>query len=96
MISVSNIAGINIGLLYSWIKKYDSLGYNSLINQKKGRKANYPDMKKNNIKKPNSEPLIRSFSFITLFLLLNMLNIISPLRFIRPLLQLIFKSLIIF
>lgn len=52
MVSVSDFAGINIGLLYSWIKKYDSLGYNGFINQKKGRKVNYLDMKKINIKKP--------------------------------------------
>lgn len=32
----------NIGILYSWLSKYDKFGYNGLINKKKGR----PPMKK--------------------------------------------------
>ena len=44
--SVSIEAGINEGLLYSWIRKYQELGYNGLINSKKGRPRKNPDMRK--------------------------------------------------
>lgn len=51
--SVSIQAGINDGLLYSWIRKYKISGYNGLISSKKGRKPKYPDMKKKrNINNP--------------------------------------------
>lgn len=39
-------AGINKGLLYSWIRKYDELGYNGLVESKKGRPCRNPDMSK--------------------------------------------------
>ena len=44
--SVAFEAGINDGMLYQWVRKYKLLGYNGLINQKKGRKSNNPDMKR--------------------------------------------------
>ena len=50
--SVAFNAGINDGMLYQWVRKYKLLGYNGLINQKKGRKYNNPDMKKINYNNP--------------------------------------------
>ena len=50
--SVAIDAGINDGMLYQWVRKYKLLGYNGLINQKKGRKSNNPDMKKINYNNP--------------------------------------------
>lgn len=48
--SVAIEAGINAGLLYSWIRKYDELGYNGLVDAKKGRPRRNPDMSKKIIK----------------------------------------------
>ena len=48
--SVAINAGINDGLLYSWIRKYEELGYNGLIESKKGRPRRNPDMSKKIIK----------------------------------------------
>ena len=42
--SLSNEFMINTGVIFSWVKKYKELGYNGLINQKKGRT---PKMKPN-------------------------------------------------
>ena len=39
-------AGIGSGLLYQWVRKYKSMGYNGLITRKKGRKPKDPKMKK--------------------------------------------------
>ena len=50
--SVAFNAGINDGMLYQWVRKYKLLGYNGLINQKKGRKSNISDMKKINYNNP--------------------------------------------
>ena len=46
MTSVAIDAGIDKGLLYSWIRKYEELGYNGLIESKKGHKRKNPDMNK--------------------------------------------------
>lgn len=35
--SVALAAGVNDGLLYQWVRKYKTLGYNGLVNIKKGR-----------------------------------------------------------
>ena len=35
--SVAVSAGINDGMLYQWVRKYKTLGYNGLVNMKKGR-----------------------------------------------------------
>ena len=43
--SVAISAGINDGMLYQWIHKYKLLGYNGLINMKKGRPSKDPEMK---------------------------------------------------
>lgn len=43
---------INDGMLHQWLHKYDVLGYNGLIDQKKGRKPENPQMKKININNP--------------------------------------------
>lgn len=48
--SVAINAGINDGLLYSWVRKYEELGYNGLIESKKGRPSRNPDMSKKIIK----------------------------------------------
>ena len=47
--SISEVAinaGINNGLLNSWIRKYENLGYNGLVDNKKGRPRRNPDMSK--------------------------------------------------
>ena len=48
--SVAINAGINDGLLYSWIRKYEELGYNGLVDNRKGRPRRNPDMSKKIIK----------------------------------------------
>ena len=40
-------AGINGGMLYQWVQKYKSKGYNGLVDMKKGRPPKEPQMKKN-------------------------------------------------
>ena len=47
--------GINPGQLYQWVRKYKELGYNGLVNLKKGRPVKEPKMKKNIEPKPLSE-----------------------------------------
>ena len=39
--------GISAGMLYQWVRKYKSLGYNGLVDTKKGRPPKEPQMKKN-------------------------------------------------
>ncbi|MFZ2220261.1 MAG: helix-turn-helix domain-containing protein, partial [Rhodoferax sp.] len=54
--SVAISAGISYGMLYTWVRKYKELGYNGLINKKKGRKSNKTDMSKKNVEpKPLTE-----------------------------------------
>ena len=43
---VAREAGINSGLLCQWVRKYKAMGYNGLIDKKKGRKPKDPMMKK--------------------------------------------------
>ena len=43
--SVALEAGINDGMLYRWVRKYEELGYNGLIQMKKGRPMKNPKMK---------------------------------------------------
>ena len=50
--SVAFSAGINLGQLYQWVRKYKIYGYNGLIPKKKGRKSRNPDMKKIGTRKP--------------------------------------------
>ena len=45
-------AGINPGLLYQWVRKYKTMGYNGLVDRKKGRKPKDPEMKKSNDNNP--------------------------------------------
>ena len=45
-------AGINEGMLYHWVRKYKIYGYNGLVDKKKDRKPENPDMKKRNIHSP--------------------------------------------
>ena len=45
-------AGINSGLLYQWVRKYNTLGYNGLVDMKKGRRPKDPKMKKLNYNNP--------------------------------------------
>lgn len=40
-------AGISGGMLYQWVQKYKSKGYNGLVDMKKGRPPKEPQMKKN-------------------------------------------------
>jgi transposase-like protein len=49
-------AGINSGMLYNWVQKYKTKGYNGLVNIKKGRPPKEHEMKK----KPNPTPLTES------------------------------------
>ncbi len=39
-------AGINPGMLYQWVQKYKTMGYNGLATMKKGRPRKEPQMKK--------------------------------------------------
>ena len=41
--------GISDGMLYQWVRKYKTLGYNGLINMKKGRPSKEPKMRKNDV-----------------------------------------------
>ena len=50
--SVALEAGIDIGLLHQWVRKYKLLGYNGLINRKRGRPPKEPGMKKINDNNP--------------------------------------------
>ena len=45
-------AGIDSGLLYQWVRKYEKEGYNGLGSLKKGRKPKEPQMKKLNYNNP--------------------------------------------
>ncbi len=45
-------AGISSGLLYQWVRKYKTMGYNGLVDMKKGRKPKDPEMKKLNYNNP--------------------------------------------
>ena len=50
--SVAFDAGINSGLLYQWVRKYKTMGYNGLVDMKKGRCPKDPGMKKINFNSP--------------------------------------------
>jgi len=56
--SVALNAGINQGMLYQWVYKYKILGYNGLVNTKKGRPSKNPKMKKKTTIEP--KPLTES------------------------------------
>ena len=45
-------AGISSGSLYQWVRKYKTMGYNGLVDMKKGRKPKDPNMKKINYNNP--------------------------------------------
>lgn len=49
---VSLQAGINSGLLYSWMRKYELYGYNGLENKKRGRTPKEKSMKKKKLTPP--------------------------------------------
>ena len=53
-VALSN--GINEGQLYQWVRKYKTMGYNGLVNSKKGRPSKEPQMKK----QTNPAPLTES------------------------------------
>ena len=50
--SVAVDAGINNGLLYQWVRKYKTEGYNGLVSLKKGRAPKESRMKKANYNNP--------------------------------------------
>ena len=50
--SVAIDAGISKGLLYQWVRKYKTEGYNGLVSLKKGRPSKEPQMKKINYNNP--------------------------------------------
>ncbi|MDO4734655.1 MAG: helix-turn-helix domain-containing protein [Lachnospiraceae bacterium] len=50
--SVALEAGINSGTLYQWVRKYKTMGYNGLVDMKKGRQPKDPKMKKINFNNP--------------------------------------------
>ncbi len=54
--AVAFSAGIDSGMLYRWVRKYKTLGYNGLADMKKGRPPKEPQMKKN----ANPAPLTES------------------------------------
>ena len=45
-------AGISAGMLYQWVRKYKTKGYNGLVDIKKGRRPKDPEMKKINYNNP--------------------------------------------
>ena len=53
--SVAISAGINSGMLYQWVRRYKTLGYNGLKETKKGRPPKEPQMKKNTPSVPLTE-----------------------------------------
>ena len=52
---VALTAGISDGMLYQWVRKYKIMGYNGLVEMKKGRPSKEPNMKKNNTPTPLTE-----------------------------------------
>ena len=46
--SVAMENGIDDGMLYRWVRKYKALGYNGLVERKKGRPAQDSEMRKTN------------------------------------------------
>ena len=48
-------AGISPGMLYQWVQKYRTNGYNGLVESKKGRPSKVSDMKKTTSPKPLTE-----------------------------------------
>ena len=48
-------AGISPGMLYQWVQKYKTNGYNGLVESKKGRPSKTNDMKKTTNPKPLTE-----------------------------------------
>ena len=54
--SVAISAGIHEGMLYNWVQKYKTEGYNGLVTKKKGRPSKENNMKK----KINPTPLTES------------------------------------
>lgn len=69
--SLTDIAlkeGINSGMLYQWVQKYKTMGYNGLVSMKKGRPPKEPTMKKRVDPAPltesEREELIRSLSVL--------------------------------
>lgn len=53
ILSVALSAGIRDGMLYQWVQKYKTMGYNGLVNQKRDRPPKENPMKKKmNINRP--------------------------------------------
>ena len=52
IMSVAVEAGISSGMLYQWVRKYKTMGYNGLVDMKKGRRPKDPEMKKINFNNP--------------------------------------------
>ena len=50
--SVAIEHGIGRGMLYRWVRKYEVMGYNGLVEYKKGRPVKESNMKKININNP--------------------------------------------
>ena len=48
-------AGINPGMLYQWVQKYKTIGYNGLVENRKGRPPQISDMKKSTNPSPLTE-----------------------------------------
>ena len=48
-------AGINPGMLYQWVQKYKTIGYNGLVESRKGRPPQISDMKKSTNPSPLTE-----------------------------------------
>ena len=45
-------AGMDAGLLYQWVQKYKTMGYNGLVDLKPGRQPKEPHMKKLDVSNP--------------------------------------------
>ena len=53
--SVALEAGISSGMLYQWVRKYKTVGYNGLVNMKKGRPCKGHSMRKETNPRPLNE-----------------------------------------
>ena len=52
-VAISN--GVSSGQLYNWVRKYKTMGYNGLVEDKRGRPCKEPKMKKKNKPTPLTE-----------------------------------------
>ncbi|CCV64245.1 Transposase, putative fragment [Alteracholeplasma palmae J233] len=57
--SIATKIGANVGLIYSWCKRYDQLGYNGLITKQRGRPMKDKPKSNLEIKEQTKDEIIR-------------------------------------